>query len=123
MTKATKARKRKSAPNPVASPPAADTPARVYVAEAQIGDEARAFLNGNVGQLFWARAEADVDAAKEDLLDLDPYAFTSLTDLQNAVVRIQTKAAQARTLQGYFHEAIINGDRAAHALDSPEESD
>lgn len=88
------------------------------IAQAQLGDKVRAFLEGDIGQYLLGCAKQDIEAAKDLLFDLDPHKFTTLIDLQNEIIRLQDKGKKAMGLQGYLSEAIVNGDQAIHQLES-----
>lgn len=89
-------------------------------AQAEMGEQARKFLTTPVGKLLIGSADQDLEEAKDKLLELDPYRYTSLVDLQNAIQAIKAEAICALKLKGYIGEAIIVGDQATHTLSSEE---
>lgn len=86
------------------------------IAQIEIGEEARRFLATELGKYIDGCTEQDIENAKDELLELDPYVSKTLKELQNAISQIQQKAINAASLRGYIAEAIINGDQAIHQL-------
>ena len=87
-------------------------------AEIKLGLEAEAFIESNLGRLIQGKADQDCEAAKDKLLDLDPYQYSSLPELQNAIMTIQADAKTALRIKSYIAETIITGKQA----DQPEEN-
>lgn len=86
------------------------------IASQQLGDEAKAFLKSNIGQLIIGCAEHDVREAKDDLLKIDPYEFKTLAELQSKISSLQLKAKIALQIDSYLSEAITSGEQASHQL-------
>jgi len=91
------------------------------VVEAQLGQEARDFLETDLGRLFVARAEQDEKDAIHDLLTIDPYQYNTLTELQNAITASQTEYLIGNRITQYLNDAIVNGDVAWQNLTAKEE--
>jgi len=91
------------------------------IIEAQLGQEARDFLETDLGKLFIARAEQDEQAAIQNLITLDPYKFNTLIDLQNAIMAIQQEFLVGNRITRYLNDAIVNGDVAWQNLTAKEE--
>ena len=89
------------------------------ITEAQIklGLQAEAFEQSDIGRLILGQAEQDIQEAKDKLLGIDPYKFSTLSDLQNAISSLQSDAKTAQRIKDYIDETIING----HQADQPEE--
>jgi len=88
----------------------------------QMGDKVRAFIESDIGQLILSGADIDKAEAIKDLLELDPFAYNNLPDLQNALAKIQENVVLSGKIQGYLGDAIIRGDQADQLLMSKEES-
>lgn len=86
------------------------------IAEEELGERVRAFLQTDVGKYLAGVVQQDIEEAKTKLLELDPYTFKSLQDLQSEIAGLQTKARIAEKLAGYLSEAVIKGDQATHQL-------
>jgi len=91
------------------------------VVEAQLGQEARDFLETDLGRLFVARAEQDEKDAIHDLLTIDPYQYNTLAELQNAITASQTEYLIGNRITQYLNDAIVNGDVAWQNLTAKEE--
>ena len=89
----------------------------VNEAEIKLGLEAEAFVESDIGKLIQGKAEQDCEAAKDKLLELDPYKYNTLPELQNAIMTIQADARTALRIKSYIAETIITGQQA----DQPEE--
>jgi len=90
------------------------------LADFELGEEAKRFLNTELGKYIDGCSQQDVDNAKDLLLELDSYSFTDLQSLQNAINAIQNKAKTAQDIRIYIAEAITNGQMAEHQLDQNE---
>jgi hypothetical protein len=93
------------------------------LAHAELGIEVEKFLKTDVGRLLDGRSQQDLEDAKEEIFDLDPYQFTTLVDLQNKIITIKRKAGTALALRQYLADAIISGKQALHQLNIPESDD
>ena len=85
-------------------------------ADLLIGEDMKAFLNSDVGKYILGCAEQDIQEYRESLQELDPYKYTTLADLQNAIADISRKAEIAGLVKGYIADAIIRGQQAEHTL-------
>lgn len=88
------------------------------IADVEIGEQAKAFLQGDLGRYLEGCAQQDLTQAKDELFDLDPYKYTELVALQGAISAIQRKGKIALDVQQYLAEAITNGSQALHQLES-----
>lgn len=86
-------------------------------AEKELGEEIAKFLQTDIGKYLDGCTSQDIESAKDDLLELDPHKYTSLTELQNAMAGIQKRARTAESLRQYLSEAILNGNQAEHQLE------
>jgi hypothetical protein len=96
---------------------------RELLAHAELGIEVEKFLKTDVGRLLDGRSLQDLEDAKAEIFDLDPYQFTTLVDLQNKIISIKRKAGTALALRQYLADAIISGKQALHQLNIPESED
>lgn len=87
-------------------------------AQELIGRRFREFLASDVGKYLSGCTEQDIDAAKDELLELNPYSFDSLVDLQNKISQIKRRAEIASALIEYIQEAIVQGNQALHQLEN-----
>ena len=87
----------------------------ILKAEEKLGQKAEAFLRTDIGRLISGKAEQDFEQAKEDLLNLDPYAY-SHPELQNQIAKLQLNARIAQRVKDYIDEAIIAGRQASQQL-------
>lgn len=93
---------------------------KVLVAEAELGEQAKKFLVTKVGRYIDGCSKQDIDEAKDQLFELDPYKFDTLVELQNAIASIKAKAVSAMKLRGYISEAIVRGNQAVDLLSNEE---
>jgi len=91
------------------------------IAEVEVGEAIRSFRNSDTGKYLKGVCDQDVEEAKEKLLELDPYAYSSLVDLQRSIAHIQRKALIANELQRYMEGAIQTSEAALNALTETEE--
>lgn len=92
----------------------------LILATEKLGIQAKSFLQSDLGKYISGCALQDVEAAKDDLILLDPYGFTSLAELQNKISSLQQRARIAESLTQYLAEAITNGEQATHKLENEE---
>jgi hypothetical protein len=76
------------------------------------------FLKSDPGKYLIGVAEQDTKIAKDQLLEIDPYKYTTLADLQNAILSIQREANVAMALQNYIGVAIVEGEQAEQHLNT-----
>lgn len=82
----------------------------------EFGLDAQRFMESDIGRYLTKRANAEVEAAQEDLLAVDP------TDAK-AVQALQNKAVVARTFLMWMGEAVTEGEQAEYQfqqMDSPQ---
>ena len=91
------------------------------LATEQLGTQAKSFLESDLGKYIDGCSKQDIEAAKDELLALDPYIFPDLQLLQNAISSIQQKARVANSIREYLAEAITNGAQATHQLEEAPE--
>jgi phosphate uptake regulator len=75
------------------------------IAEAEIGDEARKFVESELGKAMLDRADQQLRAAQEALETVDPTKTEEIRALQN-------KAQIARNFGEWLSELIDRGDNA-----------
>ena len=78
------------------------------IAEAEMGEEARNFLKGNLGRCLIGIAEQEVRAAEQALGKVDP------TDTK-AIIALQHKVALYAGFQDWLTELVHNGEAAMSA--------
>lgn len=88
----------------------------------EVGDKVRAFVESDIGKLILKGADADRTEAIKGLLELDPFGYNNLPDLQNALAKIQENVVLAGKVQAYLGDAIIRGDQADQLLMSQEDN-
>jgi hypothetical protein len=74
-------------------------------AEAILGDEAKRFLNGDLGKYMRGVAEQDIQEAILELEDVDSRDDKKVRDIQNKIWR-------ARNFVGYLEELVQRGEEA-----------
>lgn len=87
-------------------------------AQEKLGEQAKAFIQSDIGRYLSGLLQQDEDFAKSELLDLDPLSFTSLYELQNAILKIQLKVKVAHSVQDKLAEVINSGIDATHQLEN-----
>lgn len=75
------------------------------IAEAEIGEEARKFVESDLGKTIIGMAQQDARAAEEALGDVDP------TDIK-AIVSLQNKIKLCRLFEQWLAELISRGNDA-----------
>lgn len=95
---------------------------KTTIAEHELGEKAKEFLGTELGKYINGCSLQDIDEAKDRLLEINPYDYKTLEELQNAIVSIQKGAKVAEGVRLYIAEAIQRGEQALHKL-SEEESD
>lgn len=93
----------------------------MLVAEVELGEQFKKFLNTKVGRYIEGCTQQDIDVAKDELLAIDPYKYNTLVELQNAIRSIQEKAVCLQKLRAYMADAIVRGDNAGHVLAQAED--
>jgi hypothetical protein len=90
-------------------------------AQIAVGDEAKKFKDSDIGRYLSAVAKQDEDNAKDALLALNVWSFTSLIELQNAISALKERVMSFRMIEQYLHEAISEGEAADHQLNNEED--
>ena len=93
------------------------------VADYKLGKEAELFIQSDLGKYIDGCSLQDLDAAKESLLELDPYEFKDLTGLQNKIISLQLQAKVAQKLRDYLAETVERGRQAEHQLETEEDNE
>ena len=75
------------------------------IAEAEIGDEARKFVESDLGKTLLGMAHQDISDAQIGLEDIDPEDSKAIRNLQN-------KAKVARNFESWLIELISKGENA-----------
>ena len=83
---------------------------RALFTEAKLGHEAITFLASDLGRLLQGRAEADIEAAKEELIRVSSHEV-------NTIERLQFNAQVAEQFIRWIGEAIQNGHHAEQTLE------
>lgn len=91
------------------------------ITEAQLGESAKDFLESDVGRMVLFRADADEQTAIQTLVQIDPYEYETLIDLQNAIMAAQQEYLVGQRIAQYVRDAIVNGDMAWQNLNAAEE--
>jgi hypothetical protein len=86
------------------------------IAEAELGDEARKFLDGDLGKWLVGCAEQEVQAAQEALETADPNNEKAIRDLQN-------KAWRGRRFKEWLAELVSRGEGAIAAFKQQQHED
>ena len=89
--------------------------------EAQLGEDAKSFLETDLGRLFTTRADSDEQGAIQALVQLDPFEYETLADLQNAIASAQRDMEIGQRIAQYLRDAIVNGELAWQQLEANEE--
>jgi hypothetical protein len=79
------------------------------IAEAELGEEARQFLDGNLGKYLIGLAEQEVWMAQKALGTVDPRDATAIMDLQNHI-------KVATWFQKWLEDLVDKGDSALEAF-------
>lgn len=87
----------------------------------EFGDKVAAFSEGEIGQYLERKVQADEIEIFQAFLELDPWDFNNLPDLQNAIARLQEPVFQGRQIKAYLADAIIAGQEADNLLMSKED--
>lgn len=90
------------------------------IATFKLGEAAKVFIQSDLGKYLDGCSLQDLEQAKDDLLDLDPYAFISLVDLQNKIVLLQLNAKIAQKMRVYLAEIVERGRQSEHQLETEE---
>jgi len=78
----------------------------------EMADECRAFLQSDLGKGLDASTQQEIEVCKDELLNLDPFKYTTLTDLQNAISGVQYRANIAASVRNYLAEILVIGNQA-----------
>ena len=75
------------------------------IAEAELGEEAKNFIQGDLGRFLLGCANQEIEAAHEALEDVKPSEKEKIRELQNAVWR-------ARSFTKWLVELVSRGENA-----------
>lgn len=92
----------------------------ILKATEKLGKEAEILIQSELGRYLNGAFLQDIERAKEDLLNIDPYSFKSLQEIQVAISELQHKANLAISMQNYLAEIVTNGQQATHQLEAAE---
>lgn len=81
------------------------TPMDELIAQAELGEEARRFMESDLGKCVLGMAEQHTQAALEALGNADPHDTTTIVKLQN-------EAKYARGFAEYLTELLTEGENA-----------
>lgn len=84
------------------------------MASALIGDEAKKFLESDLGKVIIGIADQEVDLAKEKLLDVDP-------DDIKAVRKLQHQAEFGIAFKSWLYNLLNEGEQAMAAFKQQEQ--
>ena len=87
---------------------------RQYFAEAMVGEEVTAFLNGTTGMYLHGRAKQVYQESIKEMFDIDPYT----PEGKRAHARIKKEAWCAEHFMRWCAEAIIEGQQAGIQLEN-----
>lgn len=90
------------------------TPADELIAEAEIGEEARKFLEGDLGKCLLGMAQQEIAVAQEKLEIVDPKDEKSITALQN-------HAKVGRWFEQWLMELVDRGNAAMQVYKQSQE--
>lgn len=79
------------------------------IADAELGDEAKRFLESDLGRCLVGMAQQEVMAAQEALETVDPNQAEEIRALQN-------KAKLGRQFDEWLHELVDQGNAALEAF-------
>jgi hypothetical protein len=85
------------------------------IAEAELGEEARHFVNSELGKCLIGMARQEVRAAQEDLEKVDCFEAKKIQELQN-------KAWLGRRFEEWLAELITRGNNALETWRQQNES-
>ena len=92
----------------------ADDRERELFARVLLREEVMTFLRSPAGRYLHGRAKLDLEAAKEDLLDCNPFTWWGRRKIQ----RIQHRADVAQSVLRYCVDAINDGNVAEKELEN-----
>lgn len=79
----------------------------------RLGLEAEKLIASDLGKYLDGVYLQDLEEAKEAFLELNPFQYTTLELLQNAIAELQAQVKIAQKVRTYLSETIINGRQAA----------
>lgn len=79
------------------------------IAESEIGDEAKKFLQGNLGKVLIGFAQQETYEAQEALVKIDPTQVEEIRALQN-------KARFGQLFESWLNDLVVEGDNADSEL-------
>ena len=85
------------------------------IAEAEMGEEARKFLAGDLGKCLVGLAHQEVELAQEALETVSPTDTEAIRDLQ-------FKARFGRQFEGWLRSLVADGDNAIQVFKQSQET-
>lgn len=83
-----------------------------YFAQAQLGDDVRAFLTSPVGKYLHGCAKQELEAVRDAMEDFNPNSFWGRRKLR----KLQIRAKAARMFMAWCAEAITQGEMSYQQL-------
>lgn len=97
------------------------TDTEILINTEELGNDVVAFLQTSVGKHLIDQQRLDEKEACEALLAFDPFEYKTYAELLSAIVKAQEAVTLARKVNGYLHDAILNGKQAESILDNSED--
>ena len=79
------------------------------------------FTESPLYKVLEKRQAIDEQTAFKEFLELDPYTYTTLPDLQNKLAKIQENVLISRRVNTYFYETILIGREVEETLTAEED--
>lgn len=86
------------------------------IAQAELGDEAKKFLESDLGKVMLGLAEQEAELAREELETVNPNDVAAVTKLQN-------QAKVARWFSRWLKELLADGEAALSAFKQQQGTD
>lgn len=91
-----------------------DLSLQALLAEHDMGEQAKKFMQSDIGRFMLARAVEEEREAVESLATVWPWRWRRILQLQNKVWR-------ARQFKEWLAELLVRGEQAQQQLEAPEE--
>ena len=95
-----------------------DEKERELFARARLSESVLDFLRSDVGRYLHGRAKLELEEAKDQLLDCNPFSFWGRRKMR----KIQMRAEVARSFMRYVSDAITDGEIAYQELKEREDA-
>lgn len=89
---------------------------REMLAEVYMGEEARRFIQSDLGQYIIGRVEIEEREALEKLASVSPWRRRRISDLQNQLWRV-------RSFNAWLNDLIVSGENARKVLEGDDNDD